>query len=94
MVGSHTRAKVVKNKIAPPFRVAEFDIMYNEGISKTGDILDLAVTHGVVDKAGAFFKYEGNTIGQGRDKTKEYFKENPKVLEEIDRKVREKLAVV
>lgn len=94
ILGNRTKIKVVKNKIAPPFRVAEFDIMYNEGISKTGDILDLAVTHGVVDKAGAFFKYEGNTIGQGRDKTKEYFKENPKVLEEIDRKVREKVAVV
>ena len=94
ILGNRTKIKVVKNKIAPPFRVAEFDIMYNEGISKTGDILDLAVTHGVVDKAGAFFKYEGNTIGQGRDKTKEYFKENPKVLEEIDRKVREKVAAV
>lgn len=94
ILGNRTKIKVVKNKIAPPFRVAEFDIMYNEGISKTGDILDLAVTHGVVDKAGAFFKYEGNTIGQGRDKTKEHFKENPKVLEEIDRKVREKVAVV
>lgn len=94
ILGNRTKIKVVKNKIAPPFRIAEFDIIYNEGISKTGDILDLAVIHGIVDKAGAFFKYEGSTIGQGRDKTKEYFKENPKVLEEIDKKVREKVATV
>lgn len=92
IVGNRTKVKVVKNKIAPPFRTAEFDIMYNEGISKTGDLLDLAVTHGIVEKSGAFFKYDGATIGQGRDKTKEYFKENPKVLTEIDKKVRAKVA--
>ncbi|OYX42120.1 recombinase RecA [Candidatus Saccharibacteria bacterium 32-49-12] len=90
--GNRTKVKVVKNKIAPPFRVAEFDIMYNEGISNTGDILDLAVNHGVVAKAGAFFKYNDETIGQGRDKAKDYLKENPKVLKEIDDKVREKVA--
>lgn len=89
IVGNRTRVKVVKNKIAPPFRTAEFDIMYNQGISKEGDILDLAVQHGVVGKAGAFFKYHDETIGQGRDKAKAYLRENPEVLHEIDTKVRE-----
>lgn len=89
IVGNRTRIKVVKNKIAPPFRTAEFDIMYNQGISKEGDILDLAVQHGVVGKAGAFFKYHDETIGQGRDKAKAYLRENPEVLQEIDTKVRE-----
>jgi len=91
IIGNRTKIKVVKNKIAPPFRVAEFDIMYNEGISKTGDILDLAATHGIVEKSGAFYKYNGETIGQGRDKTKNYLKENPEVLAEIDQKVRDKV---
>ena len=91
ILGNRTKIKVVKNKIAPPFRIAEFDIMYNEGISKTGDILDLAATHGIVEKSGAFYKYNGETIGQGRDKTKLYLKENPEVLAEIDQKVREKV---
>lgn len=94
IVGNRTKVKVVKNKIAPPFRVAEFDIMYNEGISATGDILDLAAEHGIVEKSGAFYKYGGETIGQGRDKTKEFLKENPKVLAEIDKKVRAKVAEV
>ena len=89
--GNRTRVKVVKNKIAPPFRTAEFDIMYNEGISKTGDILDLAVQHEIVGKSGAFFKYNDETIGQGRDKAKEYLKQNQDVLAEIDAKVREKV---
>ena len=89
IVGNRTRVKVVKNKIAPPFRTAEFDIMYNQGISKEGDILDLAVQYGVVGKAGAFFKYHDETIGQGRDKAKAYLRENPEVLQEIDTKVRE-----
>lgn len=92
IVGNRTKVKVVKNKIAPPFRTAEFDIMYNEGISYLGDILDLAVVHGIIEKSGAFFKYNGATIGQGRDKTKEYFKENPKILTEVDEKVRAKVA--
>ena len=91
IIGNRTKIKVVKNKIAPPFRVAEFDIMYNEGISKTGDILDLAATHGIVEKSCAFYKYNGETIGQGRDKTKNYLKENPEVLAEIDQKVRDKV---
>ncbi len=90
--GNRTRVKVVKNKIAAPFKIAEFDIMYNQGISKTGDILDLAVEHDIVAKSGAFYKYNDETIGQGRDKTKTYLKENPKVLAEIDKKVRAKIA--
>ncbi len=90
--GNRTRVKVVKNKIAAPFKIAEFDIMYNQGISKTGDILDLAVDHDIVGKSGAFYKYNDATIGQGRDKTKTYLKENPEVLAEIDQKVRAKIA--
>jgi len=90
--GNRTKVKVVKNKIAPPFRIAEFDIMYNEGISKTGDVLDLAVAHEIVGKAGAWFDYKDAKIGQGREATKVYLKENPKVLEEISKKVREKVA--
>lgn len=92
IIGNRTKVKIVKNKIAAPFRVAEFDIMYNEGISKTGDVLDLAVQHGVVGKAGAWFDYADAKIGQGREATKRYLKENPKVLDEIDKKVRKKVA--
>lgn len=92
IIGNRTKAKIVKNKIAPPFRVAEFDIMYNEGISKTGDVLDLAVQHGIVGKAGAWFDYNDAKIGQGREATKTYLKENAEVLAEIDHKVREKVA--
>ncbi|MDB5167164.1 MAG: recA [Candidatus Saccharibacteria bacterium] len=92
IIGNRTKVKVVKNKIAPPFRVAEFDIMYNEGISKTGDVLDLAVLHNIVDKSGAWFAYNDAKIGQGREASKEYLKENPKVLAEIEAKVRAKVA--
>ncbi len=92
IIGNRTKVKIVKNKIAPPFRVAEFDIMYNEGISKTGDVLDLAVQHGVVGKAGAWFDYNDAKIGQGREATKTYLKENTKTLAEIEKKVREKVA--
>lgn len=88
--GNRTKIKVVKNKIAPPFRVAEFDIMYNEGISKVGDILDLGVQYGVLEKAGAFLKYNGETLGQGREAVKTLFKENPKLMAEIEKKVRDK----
>jgi len=90
--GNRTKVKIVKNKIAAPFRSAEFDIMYNEGISKTGDILDLAVLHGVLDKAGAFIKYNGETLGQGREAVKKLFKEKPELMDEIDAKVRAKVA--
>ena len=87
IIGNRTKVKIVKNKIAPPFRLAEFDIMYNEGISKTGDILDLAAQYGVIEKSGAFYKYGGETIGQGRDKTKTFLKDNPEIMSEIDNKV-------
>jgi len=91
IVGNRTKVKVVKNKIAPPFRIAEFDIMYNEGISKTGDVLDLAVEHEIVGKSGAWFDYNDAKIGQGREAVKVYLKENPKVLTEIEKKVRAKV---
>lgn len=89
VVGNRTRVKVVKNKIAPPFREAEFDIMYNQGISKSGDILDLAVSKNIVEKAGAWFAYGEGKIGQGREASKTYLEENPKVMEEIAKKVRD-----
>ena len=92
IIGNRTKVKVVKNKIAPPFRTAEFDIMYNEGISRTGDVLDLAVIHGIVGKAGAWFDYKDSKIGQGREATKLYLKENVKVLDEIEKAVRAKVA--
>lgn len=92
IIGNRTKVKVVKNKIAPPFRTAEFDIMYNEGISRTGDVLDLAVIHGIVGKAGAWFDYKDAKIGQGREATKVYLKENPKILDEIEKAVRDKVA--
>ena len=92
IIGNRTKVKVVKNKIAPPFRIAEFDIMYNEGISKTGDVLDLAVLHNIVGKSGAWFDYADAKIGQGREASKEYLKANPEVLAEIEAKVRAKVA--
>ena len=87
VIGNRTRVKVVKNKIAPPFREAEFDIMYNEGISRSGDILDQAVTRGMVEKSGAWFAYNGEKIGQGREAAKTYLQQNPKVMTEIAKKV-------
>jgi recombination protein RecA len=92
IVGNRTKVKVVKNKIAPPFRVAEFDIMYNEGISREGDVLDLAALHEIVGKSGAWFDYKDAKIGQGREATKQYLRDNPKVLSEIEAKVRAKVA--
>ncbi len=92
IIGNRTKVKVVKNKIAPPFRIAEFDIMYNEGISRTGDVLDLAVEHNIVGKAGAWYDYKEGKIGQGREASKVYLKENPEVLDEIEQRVREKVA--
>ena len=88
VVGNRTRVKVVKNKIAPPFKEAEFDIMFGEGISKVGDILDLAAENNIINKSGAWYAYEGNKIGQGRENAKNYLKENPSVCEEIEKKVR------
>ncbi len=88
IIGNRVRVKVVKNKIAPPFRQAEFDIMYNQGISAEGDILDLATEKGIVEKAGAWFSYNGENVAQGREAAKQYLSDNPKVLKEIDKKVR------
>lgn len=93
IIGNRTKVKIVKNKIAPPFRTAEFDVMYNEGISKTGDVLDLAVINGIVGKSGAWFDYSDAKIGQGREAAKQYLHDNPKILEEIENKVREKVAI-
>ena len=92
VIGNRVRVKIVKNKIAPPFRQAEFDIMYNEGISTTGDVLDLAVMHDIVQKSGAFYKYNDETIGQGREAAKKYLRGNPDKLAEIDGKVRQSVA--
>jgi len=92
IIGNRTKVKVVKNKIAPPFRAAEFDIMYNEGISKTGDVLDLAVLHEIVGKSGAWFDYADAKIGQGREASKQYLAAHPEVLVEVEAKVRAKVA--
>ncbi|PJE65071.1 recombinase RecA [Candidatus Saccharibacteria bacterium CG10_big_fil_rev_8_21_14_0_10_47_8] len=89
VIGNRTRVKVVKNKIAPPFRETEFDIMYNQGISREGDVLDLAVSRDIIAKSGAWFEYGGAKIAQGREAAKKYLKDNPKVLEEVSKKVRE-----
>lgn len=88
-IGNRTRVKVVKNKIAPPFKEAEFDIMFGEGISKEGDILDLAAENGIVNKSGAWYAYEGNKIGQGRENAKQFLKDNAQICNEIENKVRE-----
>ncbi len=87
IIGNRTRVKVVKNKVAPPFRQAEFDIMYNEGISASGDILDLAAAAGIVEKAGAWYAYEGEKIGQGREAAKQHVQKNPKLMTELAAKV-------
>ena len=88
MVGNRTRIKVVKNKVAPPFREAEFDIMFGKGISKGGDVLDLAASVGIVQKSGAWFAYGGDKIGQGRENAKAYLREHPEIMDEIEHKVR------
>jgi recombination protein RecA len=90
VIGNRTRAKVVKNKVAPPFRDAEFDILYGKGISFEGDVLDLAAEMGIIEKSGAWFSYNGERIGQGREKARDYLIEHRDVLEEIEKKVREK----
>ena len=89
VVGSRTRVKVVKNKVAPPFREAEFDIMFGQGISKEGDVLDLAVEENIIQKSGAWFAYNDEKIGQGRENAKQYLKDHPEVLTEVEQKVRE-----
>ena len=89
VIGNRARVKVVKNKVAPPFREAEFDILYGKGISKEGNILDIAVGLDIVEKSGSWFNYKGEKIGQGRENAKQYLKENPKVMKEIEDKIRE-----
>ena len=91
IVGNHTKVKVVKNKVAPPFRIAEFDIIYGEGISKEGTLLDMAVEYGIINKSGAFFSYQDQRLAQGRDNARAYLKDHPEITEEIDRQVRAKL---
>ena len=88
MVGNRTRIKIVKNKIAPPFKEAEFDIMFGKGISRSGDILDLAANVDIVKKSGAWYAYEGEKIGQGRENAKSYLEANPEIMDEIEQKVR------
>lgn len=91
IIGNHTRVKIVKNKIAPPFKEAEFDIMFGQGISKTGEVLDMAAKVDIVSKSGAWYAYNGDKIGQGRENAKIYLKEHPEVFDEIEAKVRKKL---
>jgi recombination protein RecA len=93
VVGSETRVKVVKNKVAPPFRQAEFEILYNEGISREGELIELGVLHNLVDKAGSWFSYKGQRIGQGKDNVRLFLKEHPAIASELEAKLREKLLV-
>ncbi len=94
VVGGRTRVKVVKNKVAPPFRQAEFDLMYGEGISREGDLLDLAVDQKIIEKSGTWFSYDGERLGQGREKVKLFLKEHPDTLQAIDHKVRRELGLI
>jgi recombination protein RecA len=94
VIGGRTRVKVVKNKVAPPFREAEFDVMYGEGISRTGDLLDLAVEKRIVEKSGAWFAYGGERLGQGRENAKQFLKENPEVYKTIEDRVRRELGLL
>jgi len=92
VVGNHVKVKVVKNKVAPPFKVAEFDIIYGEGISKTGEIIDIATNLNIINKSGSWFSYEGNKLGQGRDAVKQLLIDNPELAEEIENKIKGKAA--
>ncbi len=94
VVGNQTRVKVVKNKVAPPFKQVEFDIMYGEGISKTGELVDLGSKAGVIEKSGAWFSYDGQRIGQGRENTKQFLKENPKIANAIEKAVRQSAGII
>ena len=89
MFGNRTKAKIVKNKLAPPFKTAEFDIIYGEGISQTGCLVDLGVEYGVLEKSGSWFAYNGEKIAQGRDKARDWLKANPDIAKEIEAKIRE-----
>ena len=91
-MGNRTRVKVVKNKVAPPFRLAEFDILYGEGISRLGEVIDLGVEHNIIKKAGSWFSYEDQKLGQGRDAVKQIFIDNPELQERIEKQIRELLS--
>ena len=93
VIGNETRVKVVKNKVAPPFKTADFDILYNEGISREGEIIEMGVIHRIVEKSGAWYAYNGEKIGQGKDNTREFLKDNPAIAEEIERKIREAVGI-
>jgi recombination protein RecA len=93
VIGNETRVKVVKNKVAPPFREAIFDILYGEGISREGEIVDLGVQHKLVEKAGAWYAYKGSKIGQGKDNAREYLRSNPEIAREIENRIREAVGV-
>ena len=93
VIGNETKVKVVKNKVAPPFKTADFDILYGEGISRQGEIIDLGVNARIVDKSGAWYAYNGEKIGQGKDNSREFLKENPELAREIENKVRKALGV-
>jgi recombination protein RecA len=92
-IGNETKVKVVKNKVAPPFKTAEFDILFGEGISREGEIIDMGVTANIIDKSGAWYAYQGEKIGQGRDNAREFLRENPELRVEIENKVRDSLGV-
>tara|TARA_B110000495_G_scaffold61463_1_gene52255 strand:- start:38 stop:532 length:495 start_codon:yes stop_codon:yes gene_type:complete len=94
IVGNSTRVKVVKNKVSPPFKVVEFDLMYGKGISKTGELIDLGAKAEIVEKSGAWYAYKGEKIGQGRENAKIYLEENPKIAAEIEMAVREKAGII
>ncbi|HET7546565.1 MAG TPA: DNA recombination/repair protein RecA, partial [Usitatibacter sp.] len=93
VIGNETRVKVVKNKVAPPFKTADFDILYNEGISREGEIIELGVNHRIVEKSGAWYAYGGEKIGQGKDNTREFLRENPAIAQDIERKIREAVGI-
>ena len=93
VIGNETRVKVVKNKVAPPFKAAEFDILYNEGISREGEIIEMGVLHRIVEKSGAWYAYKGEKIGQGKDNTREFLKDNPDVANEIETRIRQAVGV-
>ena len=94
VVGNHTRVKVVKNKVAPPFKTIEFDIMYGEGVSKAGELIDLGVQAGIVEKSGSWFSYDSQRIGQGKENVRTFLKENPQMADEIEHKIRENAGII
>jgi recombination protein RecA len=93
ILGNRTRVKVVKNKVAPPFKVVEFDIIYGRGISKSGEILDLGVELDIIQKSGSWFSYDGNKLGQGRDSVKSLIEDNPEMMDEIEKKIKAKVSL-